>query len=63
MKDHDKRKADMFAGKGSVAGKLKEMRKKMESGRSMHPTVGGEPEMNDAMEVMRRGYMKEDDDE
>ena len=49
---------DMLAGKGSVAGKLKEHREKLEKGESTHPVVGGE---NESEEVVRRGYFKDED--
>lgn len=59
---------DKLAGKGSVAGKLKQMRDQVESGEaeSMHPTVGKPKEkednhMNSPDAVIRRGYLREDE--
>lgn len=55
-----KRLLDKLAGKGSVAGKLKEQREKMEKGESMHPMVP-KPKDNDPNEVLRRGYIKDEE--
>ena len=51
------RPADLLAGKGSVAGKVRETRQKLESGESTHPVVGGE---NSPDQVLNRGYFKHD---
>ena len=60
MKTPDKRLLDKLAGKGSVAGKLKEQREKMERGESMHPTVPATPD-NSPDEVIRRGYIRNEE--
>ena len=55
------RKVDIFAGKGSVAEKLKKRREAIESGDPSggRPVVGGD---NNADEVLKRGYFKEDEE-
>lgn len=68
-----KKLVDLFAGKGSVAGKIKKQRQSMESGNpSMgRPVVGGQPGMdamgnavdeNSGDEVVKRGYRIERED-
>lgn len=56
-----KRKADVFAAEGSIAGILRKQRQAMESGDEtmMRPVIGD----NSSDEVLKRGYFKESDDE
>lgn len=57
---NNSRPADKLAGKGSVAGKLKDLRQKLESGQSTNPVVG--EDQNNANDVVNRGYFLENDD-
>ena len=61
MDTNPKRKVDVFAAEGSIAGILRKHRQAMESGdeTTMHPVMGD----NSSDEVLKRGYFKETDDE
>ena len=55
-KPQPERKVDVFAGEGSIAGKLRKRREAIEAG---DPSGGSD---NSADVVLKRGYFKEEDE-